>query len=52
LARPSPLSCFVGRRWQQCRGEILALAERHNQATDGSLLMLSEYLVAVGHKHG
>jgi SAM-dependent methyltransferase len=36
--------------WQQCRSEILALAERRNEATDGSLLMYAEYLVAVGHK--
>ena len=37
-------------RWQHCRAEIVALAERHNQAGDGSLLMLAEYLVAVGHR--
>jgi SAM-dependent methyltransferase len=37
-------------RWEECRGEILALAERRNEATDGSTLMLAEYLVAVGHK--
>ena len=36
--------------WEQCRGEILALAERRNEATDGSLLMHAEYLVAVGRK--
>jgi SAM-dependent methyltransferase len=36
--------------WQECRREILALAERRNEATDGSLLMYAEYLVAVGHK--
>jgi len=35
-------------RWQECRAEILALAERHNEATDGSLLMSAEYLVVVG----
>jgi len=37
-------------RWQECRAEILALAERRNEATDGSLLMYAEYLVAVGDK--
>jgi len=37
-------------RWQECRREILAMAERRNEATDGSLLMRAEYLVAVGHK--
>lgn len=37
-------------RWEDCRREIVALAERHNDATDGSLLMHAEYLVAVGHK--
>jgi hypothetical protein len=37
-------------RWDDCRREILAMAERRNEATDGSLLMWAEYLVAVGHK--
>jgi SAM-dependent methyltransferase len=36
--------------WEECRDEIVALAERHNEATDGSLLMLAEYLVVVGYK--
>jgi len=36
-------------RWEECRREILALAQRRNQATDGSLLMHAEYLIAVGH---
>ena len=35
-------------RWEECRGEILAMVERRNEATDGSLLMHAEYLVAVG----
>lgn len=39
-------------RWEECRGEILALAERRNEAADGSLLMYAEYLVAIGHKAG
>ena len=29
---------------------MLAMAERHNEAADGSLLMQAEYLVAVGSK--
>jgi SAM-dependent methyltransferase len=39
-------------RWDECRREILAMAERRNEATDGSLLMWAEYLVAIGHKTG
>jgi SAM-dependent methyltransferase len=39
-------------RWEECRGEILALAQRRNEATDGSLLMHAEYLVAVGRRVG
>ena len=35
-------------RWEECRGDILELAERHNTATDGSLQMNAEYLVAAG----
>lgn len=38
--------------WEDCRGEILAMAERRNEATDGSLLMHAEYLVTVGRKAG
>jgi len=37
-------------RWDECRNEMLAMAERHNEAGDGSLLMQAEYLVAVGSK--
>jgi len=37
-------------RWRACRAEILAMTERRNEATDGSLLMAAEYLVAVGHR--
>jgi SAM-dependent methyltransferase len=37
-------------RWEECRSEILALAESRNEATDGSLLMWAEYLVVVGRK--
>jgi SAM-dependent methyltransferase len=37
-------------RWDECRDEMLAMAERHNEAGDGSLLMQAEYLVAVGTK--
>jgi SAM-dependent methyltransferase len=39
-------------RWEECRGEILAMAERRNEATDGSLLMSAEYLVTIGRKAG
>jgi SAM-dependent methyltransferase len=37
-------------RWEDCRGEILAMAERRNEAADGSLLMNAEYLIAIGRK--
>jgi SAM-dependent methyltransferase len=36
--------------WHECRSEILAMAERRNEATYGTLLMHAEYLVAVGSK--
>jgi hypothetical protein len=39
-------------RWDDCRREIAALAERRNEATDGGLLMHAEYLVVVGQKDG
>jgi hypothetical protein len=39
-------------RWRDCRAELLALARRRNEATDGSLLMQAEYLIAVGRKAG
>jgi SAM-dependent methyltransferase len=37
-------------RWEECRGEMLAMLERRNEATDGSLLVYSDYLVVVGRK--
>jgi SAM-dependent methyltransferase len=37
-------------KWEACRDEILAMAERRNEATDGSLLLPAEYLVTVGRK--
>ena len=37
-------------RWDACRAEILAMAERRNEATDGKLLIRAEYLVIVGQK--
>jgi SAM-dependent methyltransferase len=37
-------------RWEDCRAEILAMVERRNQATDGSLRMDAEYLVTVVRK--
>jgi len=39
-------------RWEECRGELLAMLERRNEATDGSLLVNAEYLVSVGRKAG
>jgi SAM-dependent methyltransferase len=39
-------------RWEDCRGEILALAERYNESSDGSFFMNAEYLVTVGRKAG
>ena len=38
--------------WAECRDEIVSLARRRNELTDGSLLMLAEYLVVVGYKLG
>ena len=35
-------------RWDECRAEIVALAESFNEARDGSLLINAEYLVGVG----
>jgi SAM-dependent methyltransferase len=37
-------------RWGDCRADMLALAQRRNEATDGSLHMEAEYLITVGHK--
>jgi SAM-dependent methyltransferase len=37
-------------RWAELREELHALAELHNEATDGSLLMQAEYLVTIGRK--
>ena len=39
-------------RWEACRADMLALAERSNEATDGSLHMEAEYLITIGHKVG
>jgi SAM-dependent methyltransferase len=36
--------------WDQCRRDIVALADRLNEAPDGGLLIGAEYLVAVGRK--
>jgi hypothetical protein len=36
--------------WDACRADLVALAERRNAATDGSLHMPSEYLVVSGRK--
>ena len=37
-------------RWEDCRAEIVAMAERRNEAADGGLLMHAEYLIAIGRK--
>jgi SAM-dependent methyltransferase len=37
-------------RWEECREELRAMAERRNEATGGSLLIHAEYLVAIGSK--
>ena len=37
-------------RWEECRAEIVAMIERRNVATDGSLEVPSEYLLAVARK--
>ncbi len=39
-------------RWEDCRREIVAMAQRRNEATDGSLLMQAEYLITIGRKDG
>ena len=36
--------------WTELRSELHALAERRNEATDGSLLVNAEYLVTIGRK--
>ena len=37
-------------RWDECRAEIVAMVERRNVATDGSLEVPSEYLLTVARK--
>ena len=37
-------------RWDACRDEMLALAERYNETPGDGLLMNAEYLIAVGRK--
>jgi SAM-dependent methyltransferase len=39
-------------RWEDCRAEIVEMAERRNDAGDGRLLMNAEYLVVVGRHTG
>ena len=39
-------------RWEDCRADMLALAEKSNEATDGSLHMEAEYLITIAHKVG
>lgn len=40
------------RRWDDCRAEIVEMMERRNLATDGSLDVPGEYLLAVARKQG
>jgi SAM-dependent methyltransferase len=37
-------------QWADCRAEIVAMAERRNDATDGGCTLASEYLVVSGRK--
>ena len=37
-------------RWDDCRAAIHEMAERRNEATDGTLLIQAEYLIAIGIK--
>jgi SAM-dependent methyltransferase len=37
-------------RWDTCRGELVAMMEQRNEATDGTLLVHAEYLTAMGYK--
>jgi hypothetical protein len=39
-------------RWEECRDEIHAMAERRNEATGEGLLMQAEYLITRGSKLG
>ena len=38
-------------RWDECRAEILALTDRHNEARDGRLYVEAEYLVTIGRRN-
>ena len=38
--------------WGECRREIVAMAERRNEATDGGLLLPAVYLIVSGRKAG
>lgn len=37
-------------RWAECRAEVVALMDRLNIATDGTLHVDAEYLIVIGHK--
>ena len=39
-------------RWEACRSEIVAMAERRNEAADETLLLQAEYLITLGRKAG
>jgi SAM-dependent methyltransferase len=37
-------------RWDACRGELVAMMETRNEATDGTLFVTAEYLITLGTK--
>jgi SAM-dependent methyltransferase len=39
-------------RWDECRYELVEMMERRNEATDGTLLVPAEYLIAILRKRG
>jgi SAM-dependent methyltransferase len=39
-------------RWDECRSELVEMMERRNEATDGTLLVQAEYLIAILRKRG
>ena len=42
----------LGERWAELRGELIAMFESQNLASDGRLRLDQEYLVTIGHKPG
>lgn len=39
-------------RWDACRADIVAMAERRNESTDETLLLQAEYLITIGRMGG